>query len=352
MDECFLLVVHNEEDDEQDEDTASVANDEGPTTTEASGIFAEPEPLVQVVVKGVVDRPVFLDVEHDTRVNEVKMMIFEKTGVEPNDQVLTFGGHRMKGAHTLWYYDVKRDSTIWLSMRLGGSAPKGPRKDKLKQKVGNDVVDGDKKLSVQEKLHILKHRTTQMIKRVDEDGEKMEKADDAMIKIALSLKDTPREWFAQSINLMEQPVFEQLKKDMLANTGQGKKPMEWLCTPEVLSFFMPDFAKLFGMYKEMGAGLEAVKSSWRLCLSNSFMVEDGSIQVDEIRKAIDQRVKGMRDSASTPKMTAVRRGEIKAVIAMKATMPPEMIKSMVSTLKITEQEWNEVETNMDVDEDL
>jgi hypothetical protein len=357
-----VIIMDTEQDDDEDTDTASVTEDEGPLTSEASGIFLEPDPLEQIVVKGAVEKTIYLDVDHSTRVHEVKELLFEKSGIAPDEQVLYFGGHRMKAGHTLWYYEMKRGSTIWMSIRLGGSGPKaggppgagGVRKTIGKHKEpkrGNDVVEGDRKLSLPEKLQVLKNRASQMVKRVDEDGEPLPKADDVMLNVAKDIiARSSGNWIKQQIQTMSQSELEELRKDMEENTGRGKKPIQWLCSPELVAFFVREFAAKYKQLLEMEEGRDVVMSAWRLCVSKSFLCEDGTVQIDDMRKAITERSATIKAALGAPKMTAERRGQIQAVIAMNGHVPEEQVAHMMNRLGITKAEWDAVEKGMDVDD--
>ena len=56
------------------------------------------------------------------------MKIATRTGIAPDDQRLMFGVRPLKDRHTLHHYKIRRDSTMWLSLSLGGAGPaKRPR---------------------------------------------------------------------------------------------------------------------------------------------------------------------------------------------------------------------------------
>ena len=56
-----------------------------------------------------------LDVEPTDRIEDIKDLIFERTGIAPSMQILTFGDTTLDEGNTLQDYSIQKDSTIKLS---------------------------------------------------------------------------------------------------------------------------------------------------------------------------------------------------------------------------------------------
>lgn len=65
-----------------------------------------------------------LDVEFSDSIQDVKAAIYRQEVIPIDLQKLTFDRKLLDDCHTLSYYNVVKDSTLWLGLRLGGkSAP-------------------------------------------------------------------------------------------------------------------------------------------------------------------------------------------------------------------------------------
>lgn len=338
------VVIMDDEEESDDGDSDYGFDDEGPTTTEDSGIFLAPDPLVQINVKGLLENTLVLDVAHATRVLEVKQMICDKAGIDPDDQYLTFAGRRLKSGHTLWHYQVHRDSTIWLSLRLGGSAPKPKAnviKGNLKPK-GGDMSEVDKRLTTAEKIKVLKDRTTRAIKREGDDGEKLPAAEQTLLGVAKTLNSASANWLSEQIGTMLEPALTELKADMEANTGRGKKAVEWICNEDTVARFVPVVKAKLAEQAAITQGLDAVMTAWKLRVSSSCMADDGSIQLDDVRRQITSRLDQLKGAGAKPTMSAARVTEIRTMLKMVGVLPTEQMNLMSQKLNITKEEMEYV----------
>ena len=81
---------------------------------------------MQIFIKVEVDcsdrgKHIILEAEPTDRIEDIKQMIFDKTGLEPASQVLYFGDKLLEDGNTLQDYSVQKDSTLKLTegqMRL------------------------------------------------------------------------------------------------------------------------------------------------------------------------------------------------------------------------------------------
>jgi len=80
----------------------------------------EDTPDMTIFVRTMAGKSITLEVYPETTVGEVKDMIEAKEGLTPDIQRLIFGGRQLEDDLTLADYDVQKDSTISLALRLGG----------------------------------------------------------------------------------------------------------------------------------------------------------------------------------------------------------------------------------------
>lgn len=75
---------------------------------------------MQIFIKTLTGRTVSIIVEEDDTILNVKMKLKEKDDIPIDEQRLIFGGHQLEDKRTLKYYDIQRNSTIHLVLRLPG----------------------------------------------------------------------------------------------------------------------------------------------------------------------------------------------------------------------------------------
>lgn len=93
---------------------------------------------MQVFIKTLTGRTVTIIVDEDDTIFNLKMKLKEKEDIPPDEQRLIFGGHQLEDKQTLKHYDIQRDSTIHLVLRLPGGGHSNW--DKSSQTIVNSIL--------------------------------------------------------------------------------------------------------------------------------------------------------------------------------------------------------------------